>query len=421
MTDRNIPGIDDHTGREVIRSSSVRPVSEWKPPTLGPFVPPAERGLGLYQSRHRAPGPMTKTEALQWKARVGEQAKTLRTILKEGYDRKAWIALGFTDWTHCLQSLANEFGLSERHMWRLHSANETQKLLTNWSVEEIPEGQLREIAKLDDPDQVLAWKTVVETAVATGGKVTAGYVKEVAETLKEIRDTGHLTYGEEAALPASEIVQAKLTEAARELMLRRQEYIKQGRKDKREGRLENIRIASNLNELQKLYPVFYADPPWRYEHSKTHSRDIENQYPTMTLEEICDLPVADISTEHAILFLWATAPKLEEAMQVIKAWGFTYRTCMVWDKELMGMGYWTRVQHELLLIAVKGDFPVPEEENRVRSVYRENRGEHSTKPDYYRDLIERMYPDISRLELFARTADRPDRWDVWGNEVEQLQ
>ena len=82
--------------------------------------------------------------------------------------------------------------------------------------------------------------------------------------------------------------------------------------------------------------MIYADPPWRYEHVKTESRAIENQYPTMDLDAICALPVRDIATDDSVLFLWATSPKLAEAMRVIDAWGFTYRTCMAWVKEKIG-------------------------------------------------------------------------------------
>lgn len=160
------------------------------------------------------------------------------------------------------------------------------------------------------------------------------------------------------------------------------------------------------------YGVIYADPPWRYEHVKTESRAIENQYPTMSLNEICalDIPAAD----NAILFMWATAPKLAEAMEVVTAWGFEYRTCAVWDKEKIGMGYYFRGQHELLLVGIRGKFHAPDESARVSSVHRESRGKHSAKPDYYAELIESMYPEDKRIELFCRTPRTG--WAAWGNE-----
>ncbi len=165
------------------------------------------------------------------------------------------------------------------------------------------------------------------------------------------------------------------------------------------------------------YQVLYVDPPWRYEHSKTDSRKIENHYPTMELDDICALPVTQIAEDDAVLFLWATSPKLHEAMQVIDAWGFTYRTCMVWDKERMGMGYYARQQHELLLIAAVGAPPVPEPANRPVSVIRARRdNEHSRKPTEFYEIIERMYPERTKVELFARI--QRDGWATWGNEPE---
>lgn len=187
---------------------------------------------------------------------------------------------------------------------------------------------------------------------------------------------------------------------------------------KRQERIEKINAISEGNaeiaETLGRFPFVYADPPWRYEHVKTNNRAIENHYPTMDLDEICALSVHEITTDDCVLFLWATSPKLEESMQVINSWGFTYRTCMVWDKEKIGMGYYARQQHELLLIATKGSPPVPTPESRPPSVVRCARGEHSAKPEIFYELIERMYPDFRKVELFAR--NRRDGWQVWGNQ-----
>jgi N6-adenosine-specific RNA methylase IME4 len=170
-------------------------------------------------------------------------------------------------------------------------------------------------------------------------------------------------------------------------------------------------------DTERPAPILYADPPWRYEHVKTESRAIENQYPTLSLEEICALPVAAAATSDAVLFLWATSPKLAEAFQALDAWGFTYRTCMVWAKNKIGMGYYARQQHELLLIATKGEPPVPLPENRPSSVVHAERGEHSKKPEIFYDLIERMYPEFEKNELFLRGPARKG-WRGWGNQAE---
>lgn len=166
-----------------------------------------------------------------------------------------------------------------------------------------------------------------------------------------------------------------------------------------------------------VYPIIYADPPWRYENPPMGDtgRSIENHYPTMQLQEICDLPVRDITAEDAVLFMWATAPKLYECMEVIDAWGFDYRTCMTWIKDKIGMGYYARNRHELLLIAKRGNLPVPEPSNRPDSVVEAPRLAHSAKPDLFYDIIEIMYPDAPKVELFAR--NRREGWFSWGNQA----
>jgi N6-adenosine-specific RNA methylase IME4 len=162
------------------------------------------------------------------------------------------------------------------------------------------------------------------------------------------------------------------------------------------------------------FSVLYADPPWRYEFSETDTRAIENQYPTLPLEDILALAVP--AAEDCVLFLWATSPKLADSLEVVDAWGFTYRTCMVWVKDKIGMGYYARQRHELLLVAVRGEPGVPAEADRPDSVIASPRlARHSGKPEAAYELIERMYPDRPRCELFARNTRAG--WASWGNEV----
>lgn len=165
------------------------------------------------------------------------------------------------------------------------------------------------------------------------------------------------------------------------------------------------------------FDVIYADVPWRYDFSETMVREVENQYPTMTVEEIEQIQVP--SASNAVLFLWATAPKLREALRVMESWGFEYKTNIIWDKEIIGMGYWARGQHELLLIGVKGVYPAPSESMRESSVYREKRTIHSKKPEHYHSLIEKLCPNGKYLELFARTKNGREKWTFWGDEVDQ--
>jgi N6-adenosine-specific RNA methylase IME4 len=162
------------------------------------------------------------------------------------------------------------------------------------------------------------------------------------------------------------------------------------------------------------FSVLLADPPWRYEAgSVPDSSAIENHYPTMELEAIKGLTVP--AADNAVLFLWAPAPKLAEALEVMAAWDFTYRTHAVWDKGSPAMGCWWRQQHEDLLTGTRGAMRPPPRGDRCPSVLYAKRGHHSEKPSQMYEWIERMYPGHPKLELFAR-RQRPG-WIAWGNEV----
>ena len=167
----------------------------------------------------------------------------------------------------------------------------------------------------------------------------------------------------------------------------------------------------------ELYDVIYADPPWRYDFSKSDSRKIENHYQTMSIEEICSLNCH--AADDSILFLWATAPKIEEALQVIKAWGFTYKTQMIWVKDKIGMGYYFRNKHEILMVGTKGDFHPPEPSRRPPSVFDSIRTKHSKKPFEMYHLIETMYPGMKYYEMFCRVGRYG--WATFGNENTQMQ
>jgi N6-adenosine-specific RNA methylase IME4 len=164
------------------------------------------------------------------------------------------------------------------------------------------------------------------------------------------------------------------------------------------------------------YDVILADPPWRYDRQSTPNRRIENHYPTMSNAEICALPVADLAHDASVLLLWATAPKLAECLTVLSAWGFSYVTSAVWDKERLGMGFWFRIGHELLLVGRRPKARATPVSARVSSVFREPRTAHSRKPECVHRWIESAWPNATKLELFARRP-RPG-WHVWGNEVE---
>jgi len=180
---------------------------------------------------------------------------------------------------------------------------------------------------------------------------------------------------------------------------------------RRQRRLRALPAAPPLP--RDHFELIYADPPWRSTNPSSEWSP-EQHYPTLSVAEIKALPVP--AAEHAVLFLWAVSSQLPQALAVMQAWGFEYRTSLVWVKPAIGMGIWVRHRHELLLIGRRGGFPAPDEADRPDSVLEAPRGRHSEKPACVYELIERMYPQASKLELFAR-GQRPG-WSAWGNEVE---
>jgi N6-adenosine-specific RNA methylase IME4/ParB-like chromosome segregation protein Spo0J len=239
-------------------------------------------------------------------------------------------------------------------------------------------------------------------AAVETGKVSVSAAADIASKPKE-EQVEIVARGEKEILEAAKAIRAEKAVAKREERLEKIAEISKG----------NRELATDVR-----YPIIYADPPWRYENPPMGgtNRSIENHYPTMTLEEICAMPVADLATDDAMLYLWATAPKLAECMKVIEAWGFEYRTNLVWDKEVIGMGYHARNQHEILLVAKRGSIPPPEAGKQPSSVHRERRAEHSAKPDFYYEMIEAAYPQLPKIELFCRSPR--DGWSVWGNQSE---
>lgn len=182
----------------------------------------------------------------------------------------------------------------------------------------------------------------------------------------------------------------------------------------------------------KKYQIIYADPPWAYRNMGNIQATANAQYNTMEQKDIEALPIAELAEDNCILFLWATFPKMQEALDTIKAWGFEYKTVgFTWiktnpknGKPFFGVGWYTKSNAEVCLIGVKGK--APKISNSVSSIIIEPRRRHSQKPDIVRDKIVEFCGDIPRIELFARRDNQLnlkgkttfDGWDVWGNEIE---
>lgn len=189
---------------------------------------------------------------------------------------------------------------------------------------------------------------------------------------------------------------------------------KETQREEKLATIKEIAEQKKVNPLETIIPeLILADPPWRYDFAETANREIENQYPTATLDEIKKHKPE--TADNCILFLWATAPKLVEAMAVIEAWGFTYKTHAIWDKVKIGMGYWFRGRHELLLVATKGKAEPPVDEQRVSSIFTEPRQGHSQKPECVYQWIETTFPHLNKLEMYARI--KREGWYARGNEL----
>lgn len=184
---------------------------------------------------------------------------------------------------------------------------------------------------------------------------------------------------------------------------------------------EKVLAAVQRGLPTKKYGVILADPEWRFE---VYSRDTgmdraaDNHYPTSETDAICARPVGDIATADCALFLWATVPMLPDALRVMAAWGFVYKSHFIWGKNKPGTGYWNRNCHELLLVGTRGNIPAPAPGTQFESLIDADVGEHSEKPGFQYDVIERYFPNLPKIELNARRAR--EGWDCWGYEAPEV-
>ena len=200
------------------------------------------------------------------------------------------------------------------------------------------------------------------------------------------------------------------------------EEVKSGDKTIMEIRRELKRqsVAEQPPMPDDKFRVIYADPPWKYGDTregldKWAATAAEDHYPTMSIEELCDLPVKQIAASDAVLFMWVTSPLLAECWPVIEAWGFKYKASFIWDKVRHNFGHYNSVRHELLLVCTRGSC-LPDGGSNVDSVISiERNARHSQKPPEFIQLIESMYKTGKKIELFSRA--KREAWEALGNEV----
>lgn len=261
-----------------------------------------------------------------------------------------------------------QWNMARRTAYQLIDAAEVVENVRNCAqILPTNESQARPLASLEPEEQVEAWKRVITSTPE--GKITAAIVLKAA---KEVE--------------------------------------REKRADRRQDRIESTPVIPDGK-----YNVIYADPPWKYDFGFDIYGAADRHYHTMSIEELCNLPIPELTEDNAVLFLWVTSPKLFDAQRIIKAWGFDYKTSFVWDKVKHVMGHYNSVRHEFLLVCVKGSFPKQSNTLHDSVIEIERSDEHSEKPDYFRQLIEEMYPKSKKIELFARQI--AEGWDAWGNEL----
>lgn len=173
------------------------------------------------------------------------------------------------------------------------------------------------------------------------------------------------------------------------------------------------------------YEIIYCDPPWDYKGQTQHAGKkccdtggAKKHYPTMTLPDLKKMQhmINAMTDTNCLLFMWSSSPHLDQAIDLMKAWGFKYATIgFVWYKQKMNPSFYTMSQCEICLIGKHGKIPTPRGKRNIRQFLSEKRGRHSAKPNEIRDRIVSMFPTQKKIELFAR--ERVEGWDAWGNEI----
>ncbi|MET4636179.1 MT-A70 family methyltransferase [Kaistia defluvii] len=192
------------------------------------------------------------------------------------------------------------------------------------------------------------------------------------------------------------------------------------KKAKRAGREAALAVKQRALP-EKRYGVIYSDCEWRFEPFSRETgmdRAADNHYPTTSTNDLVLRDVGKIAAKDCVLFHWATAAMLKAALRVMEGWGFEYKSHVIWGKDRISTGYWSRNKHELLLIGTRGNVPAPAMGEQWESLIMAPVGEHSAKPDAFYELIEAYFPNLPKIELNARRA-RPG-WDAWGLEAPEV-
>jgi N6-adenosine-specific RNA methylase IME4 len=301
--------------------------------------------------------------------------------------------------------------LKRRHL------NESQRAMVTAKITNLGKGQRAD--RVDGPiglSTASAMMNVGERSAKRARVVLESGVPALARAV-ERGDISVSAGADIARLPKEE--QEQMVAVGKKEIVEAYKVIRQEASDaKKERRQEKEQTlaAKILAMPETRFGVIYADPPWKFTPYSVETgldRAADNHYPTTATDNICSIDVP--SADDAALFLWATAPMLPDALKVMSAWGFTYKSHIIWGKDRIGTGYWARNKHELLLIGTRGEIPAPAPGTQPESLIMAPLSAHSVKPDVFHEIIERIYPTVPKLEMFAR---RPrDGWTLWGYEA----
>ena len=265
----------------------------------------------------------------------------------------------------------------------------------------------------------------------SGGLPTLAKVQTV-DTRQELSKVANVSHGtldkvKKIQEKATEEVKAKLSIGEVSINAAYQDIKKEENKklllEKKE--LYKIRVENknkdqfkiDINNTNETFRVIYADPAWSYNDKQDTPQlgGAAKHYDTMSINELCKLPVNNISEKNSILFLWVTSPLLEDAFKVVNSWGFKYKTSFIWDKIKHNMGHYNSVRHEILLVCTKGSC-TPDNKKLYNSVQSIERKNHSEKPVEFLNIIDDLYNYGNKLEMFCRKIKKKN-WYGWGNEL----
>lgn len=333
-------------------------------------------------------------------------------------------SLGLVDWPRFVRK-----GLSEDEK-RAHARalNLSRRHLTTAQKREIIEAQLKETPSISS------------RAIAARFGVSDKTVTAVRRSLEATAEIPQLdkTEGRDGKMRPKPIRTMFLPEQAnvRELKVVAKAIRSQERATSRKVRTEIINAIADRGAIstgqlpRRAFGVGYADPPWEQQAwSDETGQDKGLMYPAMPLDAIKALCAGDASpfTDDAILFLWIPTNRLDDGIDVLRAWGFDFVSAITWDKVHIGMGRWVRDRTEHLLIGKRGAFPGLLEGTQPHSLHSEVRTAHSRKPAWFAEEIERLFPDMRKLELFQRRESLVDgdvrlngAWEFWGFEASEV-